>query len=92
MNTLAYKIAVMKACEEGAAIERQNAWWASEVFEYDPTPSWNWDYFKYRVKPPERKTVKLLAWFDGNCLSWRAEGPNIGATRVPAEDKTIEIE
>lgn len=95
MSTTAYKITVMKAFEDGATIERMKRQPAGG-FEYDLNPAWNWEDSHYRIKPPERKTVKLLAWFDGNYLFWAVEGgvegcPKCG-TRVPAEDKTIEIE
>ncbi len=93
MSTTAHKIAVMKAHGDGAAIQRARSW-LDGGFEDDSAPAWNWAHFDYRVKPPERKTVKLLAWFDGNCLSWRKEGGPCSPDeqRAPTEDKTIEIE
>jgi hypothetical protein len=52
---------------------------------------------QYRVKPePTLKTVKLLAYIHTNDyqLCWFGEGyePHKLLKRVPAEDKTIEIE
>lgn len=61
--------------------------------------TWNgkvWEsYMRYRgrPKPPQTIAVKLLAWYDGECLSWKREDfPAIaGFHRVPKEDKTIEV-
>ena len=94
MSTTEYKIAVMKAHCDGATIERKEQVARIDEYEDVQDPAWNWAQFDYRVKPPERKTVKLLAWFDGYRLSWRPEGGPRGSAeqRVPAEDKTIEIE
>ncbi len=94
MSTTEYKIAVMKAHGKGAAIEHRSVLLRGEEYKISPNPSWNWAHTDYRVKPPERKTVKLLAWFDGYRLLWRREGEPRGSAeqRVPAEDKTIEIE
>jgi len=48
----------------------------------------------YRGRPKQPKTtrkVKLLAWFDGDQLSWLRDGaePTLGSNRVPGEDKTV---
>ncbi len=94
MSTTAQKIAVMKAHCDGATIELKAHVSRSDEYKDVQDPAWNWDSFDYRVKQPERKTVKLLAWFDGYRLSWRPEGGlhSSSEQRVPAEDKTIEIE
>lgn len=60
--------------------------------EYD----WSWsdpvERYQIRDKPKPKKQVKLLAWFDGTALFWRVESrvyPD--STRVPSEDKVIEV-
>lgn len=41
---------------------------------------WSWnlhqEHYEIRDKPKPMKKIKLLAWFDGNALFWRAEGYN----------------
>ena len=93
MSTTKYKIAVMKAHCDGATIEHRSVLLRGEEYKISPNPSWNWAHTDYRIKQAERKTVKLLAYYDGVYLFWKAESEvNCGLTRVPAEDKTIEIE
>lgn len=49
--------------------------------------------YRGRPKQSKRTTIKLLAWFDGDCLSWQREGlPALaGWHRIPSEDKSIEV-
>ena len=53
------------------------------------------DEYHGRPKQPKTKTVKLLGWItDFGCLALYKDGlpmPN-GWLRVPAEDKTVEVE
>jgi hypothetical protein len=61
--------------------------------EYD----WLWNNppsdYEIRDKPEKRK-VKLLAWFSGEWLIWRTEGGTTSPhwIRVPSEDKEIELD
>jgi hypothetical protein len=52
------------------------------------------DYKRYRGRPKKQpRIIKMLAWLDGDCLSWRREGlpaPD-GWLRVHDEDKIIEV-
>ena len=72
-----------------------------DEIEVDTGPSWEtwkgtaWmDYIRYRARPrqPKMKQVKMLCWFAGNELHWYGEDVALcGCTRVPSEDKIIEI-
>lgn len=55
---------------------------------YDPS-----DY-EIRDKPKAMKRIKLLAWFSGYDLMWRAENTHVDCRwkRVPSEDRIIEVE
>lgn len=60
--------------------------WAERVWDVD------YDY-RGRPKNPKKTTIKLLAWYDGDCLSWQREGlptPD-DWQRVIKEDKLIEV-
>jgi len=50
--------------------------------------------YEIRDKPKATKKVKLLAWFNGSNLFWETKNQNsmYGCTRVPSEDKEIEVE
>jgi len=84
MSTLRYKIEVMLAYEDSSDIESRNDKEWSEA----PTPDWNWEDRDYRVKP---QRTKMYAYMNGAQLVWYAS-PSMGYKRVPAEDKTIEVE
>ena len=85
---------VIKAWADGAEIEvRTSTGWV-----YTSNPSWD-RVNEYRVKPSEPVTrkVKMLAWYDSaTCkLLWASEVRGVVSDfwkRVPAEDKTIEVE
>ena len=63
----------------------------------DAGHGWEWCFpseeYEIRDKPVEKKKVKLLAWFSGELLIWRTEGGTTSPhwTRVPSEDKEIEV-
>ena len=59
--TLREKIEVMQAFERGEEIEfifsnRNN--WTTLI----RPPSWNWDIYKYRIKPKPKQTVVIEKW------------------------------
>ena len=59
--------------------------WAGEYWH----TSWK---FRARPRQPKMKQVKMLCWFAGNELHWYGEDVALcGCTRVPFEDKVIEI-
>ena len=62
-------------------------------------PSWNWKKYKYRIKEPATKKIKLEAWVDhSGQLSWHTEDSVLNEyidnrwKRVPSEDKWVEVE
>lgn len=65
----------------------------------DAGRNWVWNLsasdYEIRDKPKPMKRVKLLAWFDGVSLLWRAEECPLLETlwkRIPSEDKVVEVE
>lgn len=49
-TTIAEKISVMVAYENGAAIQVRNRKYA-DTWVSCPLPKWDWDYFDYRIAP-----------------------------------------
>jgi hypothetical protein len=89
MKTTEQMIEVMQAYCEGAEIELITG---DKNWEHVLIPAWNWYEFDYRVKKSAKK-LKLLAWFDGSNLFWRADHIDYATCkRVPSEDKEIEVE
>ena len=90
MKTVQEMIAVMQHFADGGKVEANSGgnWNAVEK------PLWIWNSCDYRIAQPKKTQVKLLAWFDGKDLLWRSEeSVSLDSwKRVPAEDKTIEVE
>lgn len=62
-------------------------------------PSWNWQKYKYRIKEPTIKKIKLYAWLDhSGQLGWSTADSILNEymderwRRVPSEDKWVEVE
>ena len=60
--TTKYMIEVMQAYEEGAAIEARSVSWPEEgaVYADAENPSWNWNFYDYRVKPVKLSPVYAI--------------------------------
>jgi hypothetical protein len=88
-------IAVIQAHKEGKQIQCQLNNVSRRIIRWEDVdkPTWDFDTFRYRIKPAEPKKVKMLCWFDGGVLVWRDSRLPVPGNwiRIPSEDKEIEI-
>jgi len=87
MTTTEEKIKVMQAFTDGEEVQytyRGN----TPCWKCAPDPCWDWERFNYRVKP---RKIKMYAYLADARLEWYTSA-SMGYKRVPAEDKTIEVE
>ena len=87
-------IEVMQAFERGETIEviwRDNA---TDSWDVATTPNWDWSAFDYRVAPKPKKQIKMLCYLTASELVWVLPDtiPSNTWTRVPSEDKIIEVD
>ena len=63
MKSTREMILVMQAYEDGSEIEyrRKNVYGLGK-WGYDEPPAWDWITFDYRIKPKEKKKVKLYKY------------------------------
>lgn len=87
-------IEVLQAYQAGKRIEYRCE--GNIAWHEAGSPNWNFDTIQYRIAPEPKKKVKLEAWFGENKrLIWVEKGfyeksPPFW-TRVPSEDKEVEI-
>ena len=93
MKTTEQMIEVMQAAARGERIEWKHPGDGENWHESD-CQYWNWSDYDYRVAPKPKKQIKMLAWFDRVNLFWAKEAALAlpSWTRVPSEDKIIEVE
>lgn len=89
-------IEVMQAWLDGAEIEGRDDF-ESDTWGPMPEPLWNWISWDYRVAKQAPKKITLQAWLDEfGELRWVTPTNTVSFidswTRVPSEDKTVEIE
>ena len=84
--------------QQAVAIAQSKDW----EIQVDTGPHWEewkgtaWmNYMTYRARPrqPKMKTVKMLCYFTGLQIVWRAEDYQLlhGWSRIPAQDIEIEV-
>ena len=84
-------IKVLQAYKDGKKIEYRivgNTQWSAT-----DDPQWQFSNCEYRLAPEPKKKVKLEAWLACDELRWFLSGAKTDKqwTRVPSEDKEIEI-
>lgn len=87
-------IEVMQAFDRGETIEsiQKNNFRSS--WGITANPVWDWYVLDYRVAPKPKKQIKMLCYLTAIDLVWVLDGttPSNMWTRVPAEDKIIEVD
>lgn len=87
-------IEVMQAFDRGETIEVICRNVANDGWDVATTPNWDWGHFDYRVAPKPKKQIKMHCYLAAIELVWVLAGTTTPSkwTRVPSEDKTIEVD
>ena len=91
------KVAAQDPTKQIRCLRDEMPMWSSDAFGWDFIEKFPYrkpsDY-EIRDKPKAMKQIKLQAWYDGGRLFWQSDEYKVSRSckRVPAEDKTIEVE